>query len=77
MCMEEWPRGHIIERMEGLHQGNPLQFHSFGFVGEYVFVEPVHEEVHMLLISICNGGMWAEDTLGKRENRRKHVKDIP
>lgn len=65
MGKKKWPCSYIVKWMQGLHQGNPLQFYSLGFVREDMLVEPVQEEVYVLLIPICCGRKGAKDVLGK------------
>lgn len=65
------PYGHIIERIEALHQRNPLQFQSFGFVGKHMLVQLVQEEIHMLLVPVRNGRGWTEGLFGEWDEPHK------
>ncbi|KAM2891502.1 hypothetical protein COP2_009784 [Malus domestica] len=73
MGKKERARGHVIKRMEGIHQGNPLQFYSIGLVREYMVVEPVQEKIHVLKISIGRRGSRAKALLSKSDKAVKEV----
>ncbi|KAM1934167.1 hypothetical protein ACFX15_018370 [Malus domestica] len=65
MSKEEGARGHNIKVMKSFHLRNPFDLHCLGLIGEDMFVEPVEEEIHMLLISVGFGGRGAKFLLGK------------
>lgn len=74
MSKKEGARGHFVKVVKSFHQSNPFDFHSFGLIGEGMFVKPIEEEIHVFLISVGFGGRRAKFLISKRI---KSMKEVP
>lgn len=71
---DEGPHGHIIKRVQSIHQMDPLQLHSLGFIGEHMLVQPIKDEVRMLMSWLAMGECGLYIFLA---NGIKSAKEVP
>lgn len=71
MSKEKEARRHVIKIVQSFHQKDLLNFYSLGLIGENVLIEPVQQEVHMLLVFVGVRGGRAKILLDKQDKTRE------